>query len=449
MKNAHGGSMDTIKFPKGFLWGGATAAHQVEGGNFNNDWWAFEQVPGNIIDGRISGDACDHYHRFRDDFALLKKLNHNAHRFSIEWSRVEPAPGYFSEAALTHYREMIGELKRLKIEPIATLHHFSTPLWMARQGGWSNPACVDRFVDFTKVVVKAFGKDVKLWMTINEPMVYAFLAYMEGSHAPGVKNPFKGFRVARHMLLAHARAYHAIKEINRKASVGFAKHMRIFEPYRQGNSWDARVARSQHKGFNMDFLDALFTGETSGNIRVRPSEKEWVKGACDFIGLNYYARDSVRFSLLSPTKLFGKTVPPAPGTKTSHLHEGEYYPHGIYRLLSMISKYGVPLYVTENGVATKYKENEKDDRYRREYMGAHVAEVGKAIKDAIDIRGFLFWSTFDNFEWSEGYSMRFGMIHVDFETQKRTVKPSGKMFSEIAKQNALRPETLKKYGIKL
>jgi beta-glucosidase len=419
--------MDTITFPKGFLWGGATSSHQVEGGNFNNDWWNFEQVPGNIIDGRISGDACDHYNRFPEDFALLAKLNHNAHRLSIEWSRVEPSQGYFSEAALTHYRDVLAELKRLKMEPIVTLHHFSTPLWMARQGGWANPACVDRFVDFTRVIVKALGKDIKLWMTINEPMVYAFLSYMSGEYAPGVKNPIKGFRVARHMLLAHARAYHVIKELHPKAKVGFAKHMRIFESYRPGNSWDARVANSQHKSFNMDFIDALFNGETSGSMKIRPAERDWVKGACDFIGLNYYARDSVRFSLFSPTTLFGKTVPPTPDMKTSHLDEGEYYPHGIYRLLAILSKYRVPLYVTENGVATRYEENE--------------------IADGMDVRGYLFWSSMDNFEWGNGYSMRFGMIDVDFDTQKRTVRPSGKLFSDIARNNSLTPALLKRYGV--
>ncbi len=441
--------MEKIAFPKGFLWGAATSSHQVEGGNFNNDWWAFEQKPGKIIDGSISGDACDHYNRYGEDFKLLKSLGHNAHRLSIEWSRVEPAKGYFSDAELFHYGQVIKELKKLKITPIVTLHHFSTPLWMAAEGGWANPECIKRFVDFTRVVASAFKKDVTFWMTINEPMVYAFLAYMTGEDAPGVKNPIKGFRVANHMFKAHVEAYHAIKKIDPRAKVGFAKHMRIFDPFREGNKMDMKVAGNQHRAFNMDFMDALFTGRTSGNIKVDPKEKGKVKGSCDFIGLNYYARDHVKFSLLSVASLFGKTMPPAPGQKTSHFDEGEYYPHGIYRLLSIISKYGVPLYVSENGVATKFKESEKDDAYRREYMAAHIAEVGKAIADGLDVRGYLFWSSLDNFEWANGYSMRFGMIHVDFKTQKRTIKRSGKMFAEIAKKNALTPEILKKYGVKL
>jgi beta-glucosidase len=441
--------MEKIVFPKGFLWGAATSSHQVEGGNFNNDWWAFEQKPGKIIDGTISGDACDHYNRYGEDFKMLKGLGHNAHRLSIEWSRVEPAKGYFSEAELSHYGRVIKELKKLKMTPVVTLHHFSNPLWMAEEGGWANPECVKRFVDFTRVVVSAFKKDVTFWMTINEPMVYAFLSYMTGEYAPGVKNPIKGFRVANHMFKAHVEAYHAIKKIDPRAKVGFAKHMRVFDPFREGNKWDMKVAGNQHKAFNMDFLDALFTGRTSGNIKVDPKEKSKVKGSCDFIGLNYYARDHVKFSLFSPASLFGKTMPPPPGQKTSHFDEGEYYPHGIYRLLSIISKYGVPLYVTENGVATKFKETEKDDAYRREYMAAHIAEAGKAIADGLDVRGYLFWSSMDNFEWANGYSMRFGLVHVDFKTQKRTIKQSGKMFAEIAKKNALTPEILKKHGVKL
>jgi beta-glucosidase len=449
MKNALGVLMKTVKFPKGFLWGAATSSHQVEGGNFNNDWWEFEQIPGKIIDMTISGDACDHYHRYKEDFKLLKDLGHNAHRLSIEWSRVEPAKGYFSETEIAHYVEVVKELKRLKMVPFVTLHHFTTPLWMARDGGWANPECVTRFVEFTRIIVSALKKDVTFWMTINEPMVYAFLSYMSGEYAPGVKNPIKGFRVASNMLKAHVMAYHAIKKIDPKAKVGFAKHMRIFAPYRPDNKWDIRVAGNQHKGFNMDFIDALFTGKTSGGIKVDPKDKKLTKGSCDFIGLNYYARDSVKFSLLSPTTLFGKTVPPAPGSKTSHFDEGEYYPHGIYRLLSILSKYKVPLYVAENGVATKYQESQKDDAYRRLYMAAHIAEVGNAIADGIDIRGFLFWSSLDNFEWANGYSMRFGMVHVDFKTQKRTVKLSGKMFAQIARKNALTQEILKKFGVKL
>jgi beta-glucosidase len=441
--------MKKIAFPKGFLWGGATASHQVEGGNTNNDWFLFEQRPGTIVDGSVSGDACDHYNRFKEDFALLKELHHNAHRFSIEWSRVEPARDYFSDVALSHYKEVVKTLRRLKIEPMVTLHHFTTPIWMAKKGGWANPAVIERFEKFAATVARAFGKDVTLYIPINEPMVYAFLSYFEGNFAPGIKNPIKGFQVASNMLLAHARAYRTIKKINPAARVGFNKHMRVFDPFREDNRWDKKVAATQDKSFNMDILDALFTGETSGGIKVKRKNNAHVRKSFDFMALNYYARDHVKFSLTSPMHMFGKAIVPE-GAETTHpgatgedKPEGEVYPHGIYRLVKTLSRFKVPIYITENGIATD------DDRVRTSYMARHIVEIGRAIADGIDVKGYLFWSTMDNFEWNEGYSMRFGMVDVDYKTQKRKVRPSGKLFSEIAQKNRVDAPLLKKYGVRL
>jgi len=437
--------MKKISFPKGFLWGGATASHQVEGGNVNNDWWAFEQKPGNIVDGSISGDACDHYHRFPEDFKLLKKLNHNAHRFSLEWSRIEPAMGYYSKAALSHYEEVLKNLRQLKIEPMVTLHHFTTPLWIT--GGWANPEIIRMFEDYTRVVVEALGSYVKFWIPVNEPMVYAFLSFFDGLYAPGVRNPFKGFRVASNMLRAHSGAYHIIKRRYPDAQVGFNKHMRVFDPLREENRFDRWVAAVQHKNFNMDILDALNTGKSSGRIKVAPEDKQLVERSFDFHSLNYYSRDHVTFSLLSPTTMFGKTVM-VEGAESTHPNaygedkpQGEIYPHGIYLLIEKLAQYDVPIYITENGIAAD------DDRKRVKFMSDHLIEVGRAIQDGMDVRGYLFWSTLDNFEWNEGYTMRFGMIHVNFETQNRTVKPSGKLFADIAKKNAIDASILKKYGI--
>ncbi len=440
--------MEKIVFPKGFLWGGATAAHQVEGGNVNNDWFIFEQKPGKILNGVVSGDSCDHYNRFTEDFKLLKKLNHNAHRFSIEWSRVEPAKDYFSTVEIDHYIKVVKSLKDLKIEPMVTLHHFTTPVWMANLGGWENPDVVNRFEKFTRVMAEALGKDVKLWIPINEPVVYAVLSFMDGEYAPGKKGFLRGFRVVGNMLKAHALSYRAIKERNPKAQVGFNKHMRVFDPLRENNSWDIRVAGAQDKNFNMDILDALNTGKSTGQIKVAKRDKDLIRGAFDFMSLNYYARDRIKFSPLSPGRLFGKTVVPE-GAETSHegatgeRPEGEVYPHGIYRLLKTLSQYEKPLYVAENGIGTN------NDKARLRYVARHIAEVGNAIKDGMDVRGYLHWSTLDNFEWAEGYEMRFGMIHVDFETQKRTVKETGKFFSDLAKKNCIDKALLKKYGVTL
>ncbi len=440
--------MDKIQFPKGFLWGGATASHQVEGGNVNNDWFIMEQQPGKIIDGSVSGDACDHYNRYPEDFKLLSKLNHNTHRFSVEWSRVEPAKDYFSQVEIDHYKNVIKCLKDLKIEPMVTLHHFTTPVWLARLGGWKNPEAVSRFEKFARVMAEAFGKDVKLWLPINEPMVYTVLSYMDGEYAPAEKRFFKAFKVLYHMIKAHAVSYHTIKDVNPNAQVGFNRHMRVFDPLREDNPRDAWVAKNQNKSFNLDSLETLYTGESAGFIKVPRRDRELIRGKFDFMTLNYYARDSIKFDLLAPGRLFGKAVFPE-GAEASHegatgdRPEGEVYPHGIYRLLKLLSKYGKPLYVTENGIGTD------DDRKRISYVVRHIAEVGKAIKDGMDVRGYYHWSTLDNFEWAEGYTMRFGMIHVDFETQKRTVKESAKVFSDIAKKNCIDGALLKKYGVSL
>jgi len=434
--------MTEYLFPEGFLWGGSTSSHQVEGGNTNNDWWAHEQKPGTIIDGSISGDACDHFRRYPEDFALLKTLNHNAHRFSVEWSRVEPAPGYFSRAALDHYREMTAAVRENGMEPLVTLHHFTTPSWLAKKGGWSSPEAIERFVSYAGVVASALGDDVTLWMPINEPMIYAYMGYILGTHAPGRKSPLKGFRVASHMLLAHALTYRKIKERFPNAQVGFNRHLRIFDPHRPENTRDIAAAHRQAKSFNWDMLNALLDGASHGLITLPRKERDTVAGAYDFIGLNYYARDQVMFSVTRPFQLFGETVLP-PGAETSHQGEGEYYPHGICRLLRELGRYEKPLFITENGVATE------DDLYRVKFMGQHIAEVGRAIEDGSDVRGYFFWSTLDNFEWAEGYTMRFGMVHVDFDTQVRTVKPSGKMFAEIAKHNRIDHSLVKAYGATL
>ena len=278
-------------------------------------------------------------------------------------------------------------------------------------------------------------------------MVYAFLSYFEGVFAPGIKNPLKGFRVASNMLRAHAGAYRIIKRMNSEAQIGFNKHMRVFDPLREEKRLDRWVARAQDKNFNTDILDALYTGETSGRIRVAPEDKNLVRKSMDFIGLNYYSRDHVRFSPLSPMKMFGRTVVPE-GVETTHpgatgkdKPEGEIYAHGIYRLIKKLSQYGVPVYITENGIAAE------DDQRRVRYMAEHIVEVGRAIRDGMDVRGYLFWSTLDNFEWNEGYTMRFGMIHVNFDTQKRRVKPSGRMFAEIAQLNTTDTAILRKYGV--
>ena len=223
---------DRLEFPPGFLWGTATSAHQVEGENTNNDWWAFEQQPGAIWRGHRSGAACGWWRDAERDFDLMATLGQNTHRLSVEWSRIEPEEGVFDPAALARYGEMLAGLRRRGIEPMVTLHHFTTPLWMARQGGWLNPLILPRFERFVRHTVAALSDQVQLWCTINEPEVYAAEAYLEGIHAPGHRSPVEMLRVLRHMLLAHAAAYRAIHEVQPDAQAGLVHNQRLFDPAR-------------------------------------------------------------------------------------------------------------------------------------------------------------------------------------------------------------------------
>ena len=274
------------RFPPDFLWGTATAAHQVEGDNQANDWWGWEQVPGRIRGGDRSGQACDHYRRFRADFNLLKSLHQNAHRFSIEWSRVEPAPGEFQPEALRHYREVLQSLRDLGMEPMVTLHHFTNPQWLAKAGGWLASEAPERFAQYTDRVIGELGELSRFWITINEPTVIAYQGYIEGVWPPGMKDIGAAARVLANLLRAHWLAFQRIKERVPAAQVGLAHHLRVFDPARVWWPLDQIVAWMYRRLFNETVLGSLRhgrllfpldrTGKASG---PRPSQ--------DFLGLNY------------------------------------------------------------------------------------------------------------------------------------------------------------------
>ncbi len=415
----------TLAFPAGFLWGTATAAHQVEGGNFNNDWWAWEQA-GHIADGGSARIACDWWQRAEEDFDRAAALGQNAHRLSVEWSRIEPAPGQWDEAALARYRQMLTGLRERGITPMVTLHHFTNPLWLAKDGGWERPSVVQAFQHFVERTVGALGDLVNLWVTINEPMVYVFQGYFDGRWPPGKKNPVAGIRVARHMVMAHAAAYHAIHRIQPDAQVGIAKHMRVFDPLRDSPA-DRAIANFQDFLFNRVFLEAL----TDGVFRIPPRRRipEAINSQ-DFIGLNYYARDRVTFDLRSPATLFGRLTI-TPGAETGPPGWGEMYPEGIYRLLKRLSRWGKPIYITECGVP----DTAQMDRSR--FIVSHLREVHRAIREGVMVRGFFHWTLVDNFEWAEGWSLRFGLIALDEKTQERRPKPAAEVYAAICRANKL------------
>lgn len=420
-----------LEFPKNFMWGTATSSHQVEGGCRLNDWWAFEQQPGRIHGDAKSGDACKHYELYKSDFALVKSLHQNAHRFSIEWSRIEPEEGKFDSAAIAHYREALETLRSHDIEPVLTIHHFTNPLWLSAKGAWENREVVRYFERFTQLVVREYGDLVRWWVTINEPMVYAVMGYVLTVWPPAKKRPDIAFVCAANMMRAHAAAYRVIHENAKlKPMVGIAHNMRIFDPADPGSFLDRKVAALQDYLFNETILLAL----TEGRLHL-PLGLEEVPGArdsMDFIGLNYYSRDVVAFDVSQPAMIFGRNFP-APGSELS-LFGWEIYPEGLYRLVKRLSAYDLPILITENGLP------DATDKQRPRALLDHLTALHKAIKEGADVQGYFHWSLIDNFEWAEGYRTPFGLVAVDFETQERTVKASGELYAEICRMNSITPE---------
>lgn len=417
-----------LSFPRDFLWGTATAAHQVEGNNTNSDWWDWEAA-GRVLGGQRSGLACDHYRRFEQDFALLEALDQNAHRLSVEWARIEPRPGEFDRAELAHYRAVLESLRKHGIEPVVTLHHFTNPRWLSARGGWANPEVVARFERYVDRVVEALGDLVRYWVTLNEPNIYALYGYIFGTWPPGIRSLPAAFRVLAHMVRAHGRAYHAIHRRAPDARVGIAHHWHPFDPYRE-RRLDRWTARLRHEVFNRAFARAVQTGVLRFPLgRGEPAPE--ARDSQDFFGLNYYSRDVVRFSWRHPHLLFGVDEPvEAPRTAFGW----EIYPEGLTRSLLEVAAFGKPVLVTENGVS------DRNDELRPAYLVSHLRALHRAMEQGAPVIGYLHWSALDNFEWLEGFTQRFGLIAVDFRTQERRVKPSGELYAAICRTGTVPTE---------
>lgn len=425
--------MPEFVFPQGFLWGAATSAHQVEGHNTSNDWWAWEQA------GRAkepSGAACDQYRRFREDFDLAKQLGHTAHRFSVEWSRIEPREGQFDDAALAHYREVVGALRERGLEPIVTLHHYTNPLWLAEQGGWLNPNAVDAFVRYTERIVEALGDQVRIWLTINEPMVYAVLHYLDGVGPPGERNLTLMFQVVEHLIRAHVAAYHAIHRIaharGRPAQVSIVNHAQPFVPCRRWWIGDRLITALTTQVYNRRFLDALMDGRyrVPGRRTLRIPEG---RDTLDFIGMNYYGRTFMRLASMGRGQWQGSRCSTwhHPEVTERNALDWDVYPPAIYHILRWAVPYKRPIMITENGICTT------DDQQRERFLVNHLRWVGQAIQDGMPVIGYLHWSLIDNFEWAQGFGPRFGLVEVDYQTQRRTIRPSALRYAEICRSNRL------------
>ena len=421
--------MATRAFPPDFLWGTATAAHQVEGGNHGNDWWQWEQAVGHIRDGKSSDPACAHYRRYDSDFALLRSLHQNAHRLSIEWSRIETEPGQYSQSALAHYREVLSSLRRHGLEPMVTLHHFTIPAWLAARGGWMDPEAPDRFAAFVSSVMDATQDLARFWITINEPTVVAYQGYLRGEWPPGHLGRFdEAVQVLRGLIKAHWLAYAAIKRRQPDSMVGVAHHVRVFDPARSWSPLDRMVAAAYHRIFNDTVISSLREGELAFPLD-RAGQARGPSPSQDFLGLNYYTRDKVRFDRRARTELYGRRES-RPGALRSDLG-WEVYPEGLSRTLRKLGREKLPIYITENGIA------DARDRLRPDYLLAHLRAAADAIKAGVPLRGYFHWTCFDNFEWAEGYAAKFGLMECDLATQERRARPSARLYAEICRTGDL------------
>jgi beta-glucosidase len=431
----------TFHFPKSFKWGTATAAHQVEGGNTNNQWHVWEQTPGRIHNNEVSGQACDWWNSYEADFDRMAEMGLNAHRLSVEWSRVEPRPGVYDDAAIARYRDMLRALRKRGIEPMVTLHHFTNPIWLDEQGGMLNPqVAVPAFEHFVEHVVTRLDDVCDLWCTINEPNVFAVMGYMGGRMPPGLLGSYeKTLQVVCTMLAMHAAAAQAIRRAQGRAQIGLAHHMRVFEALRKNNPLDAIAARMQDAIFNDALLSTLLTGRWHWALRrYAPSGFKLARNTLDWIGLNYYTRQATRFNGTGDTG-YG-SIENFPGAVMSDYEYGELYPAGLLKMLRRLHKTKLPIYITENGIP------DHDDDQRPGFLVTHLREVWKAIQFCFDVRGYYHWSFVDNFEWSEGWRMRFGLYAMDEKTGARTLRPSGALYGEIARANALTTDMAARYA---
>lgn len=426
----------SLTFPKEFLWGTATSSHQVEGDNRNNDWWRWE-AEGRVMQGQLSGRACDWWQgRWKEDLDRAAEAGQKAHRLSVEWSRVEPSPALWDESALDGYREILhGALDRGLI-PVVTLHHFTNPLWVADRGGWANPAVVDWFARYARKVARSLRGLAGLWVTINEPNVLGVQAYLRGEFPPGLRNLRSTVTVLEHLTLAHAAAYRELKAVDPDSLVGLAHHFRGMIPSHPANPLDRWIARLRSRLFNDLIPSALVDGWFRYPGRSRRLD---VRGRQDFFGVNYYTQERIAFDARRSGELFSRGLF-APDADLSGSGFLANEPVGLWSALGWARRFGLPLYILENGV------DDADDRIRPRYLALHLREVWRAANFNWGVRGYFHWTIVDNFEWSQGWEQRFGLWELDPKTQVRRKRPSADLYGEICRTNALSSEDVARYA---
>jgi beta-glucosidase len=440
-----------IAFPPDFLWGTATSAYQVEGspladGAGPSTWHRFTRTPGFVHDDETGDVACDHYRRYAGDVALMRSLGSNAYRFSISWSRVMPrGRGAVNPAGIDFYDRLVDELLTNGIEPMVTLYHWDLPAALDELGGWLNPDIERWFADYAAVMFRKLDGRVKLWTTLNEPWVSTDAGYLHGVHAPGHRSLFETPIASHHLLRAHAEAVRTYRAQGHHR-IGLVVNLEPKYPASDDAADRAATVRADAY-MNRQYLDPVFLGrypeELAGVFGEawsrRPADDlRLIKEPIDFVGVNYYTRNVTRFD----ARAWPLRAASVPQKRATHTETGwEVFAPGLTRVLTWVKeRYGNPtIYVTENGAAFFDPPSLDGDRLadplRVAYLRTHLTAVHAAIEAGADVRGYFVWSLLDNFEWSHGYSKRFGIVHVDFETQKRTPKDSARFYAEVIASN--------------
>ena len=434
-----------LQFPAGFLWGTASSSYQCEGGNTNNQWYRWEQE-GHILTGETCGEADNWWENAERDFDLAEQIENNALRLSLEWSRIEPEEGRWDSAALDRYRVMLTELRRRRIKPIVTLHHFTEPLWFVERGAFARKANMRYFVRYVTHAVQALRDLCDFWVTINEPNIYAIQGYLLGTFPPGEQNLPRALYVLRNLLQAHVEAFYAIRHLQPEGQIGLCLHYRLFDAANRLSPLDRAAAGLQSTFFNWAELQAAETGQFTFPLNWLLAPIQHAAGTRDYHGVNYYTREMVRFDPTVPAELFGRRFVRPGATRNDPGMDnnfGEIYARGMYRVLKTVYQRthgNKPIYITENGFSDAI-----DDRRPRAIL-EHLAMVHRAIQEGIPVRGYLHWSLVDNFEWNDGWGVRFGLIELDRPLRRRIPRASASMFGEVCRANAITETIVARYA---
>jgi beta-glucosidase len=453
---------EQLRFPDGFLWGAATAAYQIEGapdadGKGPSIWDTFSHTPGKVFHGDTGDVACDSYHRYPEDIAMLQRLGVGAYRFSLSWPRIQPdGRGPANQQGLDHYRRLVDALLDKGITPVITLYHWDLPQALQDKGGWAMRDIAEIFADYAGIAGEAFGDRVHRWITLNEPWVVAHVGYRDGRHAPGVRDPKQAVAANHHLLLAHGRAVRALRAASPSpAQIGITLNFGVVRPVSPAI---ADMAAELEARMNGAYLDPLMRGAYPERLTaefspakvpglVHDGDFDVIRAPMDFLGVNFYAPVYVTIRPDGEVRRGEQLIGPdvvlvqpegMPVTAMNWLVDSS----SIYELMTQLrdATDGLPLYITENGSAWYdyvTQDGTVEDYERLSYLRDHLAALHAAIADGVNLRGYFVWSLLDNFEWAEGYAKRFGLVYVDFGTQKRILKHSGEFYARVVRANAL------------